>query len=111
MQSELLEEDRELHPAKALVARGGLFRTFGSLAGFIFLLMLIVGIYLIEDTFANPLTAQPTAVLAAGFLLGLDAVLFYFMLKPHKKMRPARVRLHRRSSLIRSTRRQRVPLP
>ncbi len=97
MQEEFLVEEPETRPAKALVARAGLFRTFGSLAGFLALLLLTVGIYLLEDTFSNPLTAQAPALLAAGFVLGLDAVLFYFLMKPRKKMRLAHLH-HRRGT-------------
>jgi len=112
MQPESLPVDAEIRPAKSLLARGGLFRTFGTLLGFLALLLLIVGIYILQDTFANPLTAQPTALLAAGFLLGLDAVLIFFMMKPRKKLRTANARRRRRSRLPASaTRRERLTAP
>jgi hypothetical protein len=112
MRTESSNEEPESRPAKALVLRGGLSRTFGSLAAFLAFLLLILGIYLLEDIFANPLTAQPSALLAAGFLLGLDAVLFYFLIKPDKRIRHGRVHNHRRSWLhTRSTRRHRAHVP
>ena len=112
MQPEILPVDPELRPAKSLVSRGGLFRTFGSLVGFLALLLLILGIYILQDTFANPLTAQPAALLGAGFILGLDSVLIYFMMKPRKALRLADARHRRRSRLhARSTRRHRLPAP
>jgi hypothetical protein len=112
MQTEFSREKTGVRPSKALVARGGLFRTFGSLAGFFSLLLLIVGLYLLEDTFANPLTAQPAALLAAGFMLGLDAVLFYYMMKPHQKMRTAHIHGPRRARRsARSAHPDRQPAP
>jgi hypothetical protein len=110
MPPESVPVDAEVRPAKSLVARGGLFRTFGSLLGFLALLLLILGAYILEDIFANPITAQPAALLVAGFLLGLDAVLLFFMMKPRKKLRPQRVRRHKQSRLFsRSARRHRLP--
>lgn len=112
MQTESSNDQPETRAAKALVLRGGLSRTFGGLAGFLAFLLLILGVYLLEDLFANPLTAQPTALLAAGFLLGLDAVLFYFLMKPHKQTRHGRAHSHVRSWLhARSSRRHRVHVP
>lgn len=112
MHPESLPVDGEVRPAKPLVVRGGLFRTFGSLLGFLALLLLILGIYILEDTFANPLTAQPAALLAAGFLLGLDAVLIFFMMKPRKKLRSFTAHRHRRSRLhAHTTRRERLTAP
>lgn len=97
-QEELLAANHESHSVRPLVVRGGLFRTFGSLAGFLALVLLTLGIYLIEDTFSNPLTAQPAALLAGGFLLGLDAVLFYFLIKPRTKSHRIKVHHRRRRS-------------
>lgn len=112
MRASSSNDEPETRPAKALVLRGGLSRTFGSLAGFLAFLLLILGSYLLEDIFANPLTAQPSALLAAGFLLGLDAVLFYFLMKPHKQTSHGRARSHGRSWLRgRSSRRRRVHAP
>jgi uncharacterized membrane protein len=98
MREELLVAQADSQPVKPLVVRAGLFRTFGSLAGFLALVLLTLGIYLIEDTFTSPLTAQPAALLAGGFVLGLDGVLFYFLIKPRRTTRPVRVRYRRRRS-------------
>jgi len=70
------------HRAKPLIIRGGLARTFGSLASFLALLFLILGFYLLEDAFEHPLNAQATAVLAAAFSITVAAILLYFLLKP-----------------------------
>ena len=98
MRDELMIADSQTHQARPLVVRAGLFRTFGSLAGFLALVLLTLGVYLIEDTFSNPLTAQPAALIAGGFILGLDGVLFYFLIKPRRTARPVRVRYRRRRS-------------
>ena len=112
MPSESLPVEAEIRPAKSLVVRGGLFRTFGTLLGFLALVLLIVGIYILQDTLANPLTAQPVALLVAGFLLGLDAVLIFFMMKPRKKLRTSTAHRHRRSRLhAPATRRARLTAP
>jgi len=96
MREQLMLAEPDSHHVRPLVVRAGLFRTFGSLAGFLALVLLSIGIYLIEDTFNNPLTAQPAALVAGGFILGLDGVLFYFLIKPRKNTRPVRVRYRRR---------------
>jgi len=96
MREQLMVAEPDSHHVRPLVVRAGLFRTFGSLAGFLALVLLSIGIYLIEDTFNNPLTAQPAALVAGGFILGLDGVLFYFLIKPRKNTRPVRVRYRRR---------------
>jgi len=96
MREQLMLAEPDSHHVRPLVVRAGLFRTFGSLAGFLALVLLSIGIYLIEDTFTNPLTAQPAALVAGGFILGLDGVLFYFLIKPRKNTRPVRVRYRRR---------------
>ena len=70
------------HHAKPLVIRGGLARTFGGLVGFLALLFLLLGLYLLRDVFVHPLDAQAVAILAAALSITLSAILFYFLLKP-----------------------------
>ena len=98
MREQLMVAEPDSRQVRPLVVRAGLFRTFGSLAGFLALVLLSIGIYLIEDTFTNPLTAQPAALVAGGFILGLDGVLFYFLIKPRKNASPVRIRYRRRRS-------------
>ena len=101
MRNELMLAQSQTRQPRPLVVRAGLFRTFGSLAGFLALVLLTIGIYLIEDTFTNPLTAQPAALVAGGFILGLDGVLLYFLIKPRRTRRAVRARhRQRRSSLF-----------
>jgi hypothetical protein len=42
------------HHVKPLVIRGGLARTFGSLASFLAVLFLLLGLYLLGDGFQHP---------------------------------------------------------
>lgn len=80
------------HHVKPLVIRGGLARTFGSLAGFLAVLSMVLGFYLLHDALEHPLAAQAVAVLAAAFSITLAVILFYFLLKPRrgKRSRAAR---------------------
>lgn len=80
------------HHVNPLVIRGGLARTFGSLASFLALLFLLLGAYLLGDAFEHPLAAQAVAVLAAAFSLTLAAILLYFLLKPRRGKRTMRFR-------------------
>jgi len=83
------------HPVKPLVIRGGLARTFGSLASFLAVLFLIFGLYLLGDAFEHPLDAQAVAVLAAAFSITLAAILLYFLVKPRRGKRPRATRFRR----------------
>ena len=83
------------HHVKPLVIRGGLARTFGSLASFLAALFLIFGFYLLGDAFEHPLDAQATGILAAAFSITLAAILLYFLLKPRRGPRSRNVRFRR----------------
>jgi len=83
------------HHVKPLVIRGGLARTFGSLASFLAVLFLILGFYLLGDAFEHPLDAQATGVLAAAFSITLAAILLYFLLKPRRGPRSRNIRFRR----------------
>ncbi|HKV64510.1 MAG TPA: hypothetical protein VJO16_21570 [Candidatus Acidoferrum sp.] len=76
-----------VRPPKSLVARGGLARTFGGLAGFLVITFLGVGSLILQDAFANPIHAGAPAVFAAAFMITLAAVLLFFLLKPPKRPR------------------------
>jgi len=82
------------HHGKPLIIRGGLARTFGSLASFLAVLFLTFGLYVLGDAFENPLNAQAAAILAAAFSITLAAILLYFLLKPrrNKHSRPVHFR-------------------
>ncbi len=80
---------------KPLVIRGGLARTFGSLASFLAALFLLLGLYLLGDAFEHPLDAQAAGVLAAALSIALAAILLYFLLKPRRGLRSRSARLRR----------------
>ena len=83
-------------PPKSLVARGGLARTFGGLAGFVVFIFLAGGFYILQDALANPHHEGAPAVLCAALMLTLAAVLLFFLLKPPK--RPRRLSRERSAS-------------
>jgi uncharacterized BrkB/YihY/UPF0761 family membrane protein len=76
---------------KPLVLRGGLARTFGSLASFLAMLFLLLGLYLLRDALEHPLDAQAAAVLAAAFSITLAVILLYYLLKPRHRKRLRRL--------------------
>jgi hypothetical protein len=61
---------------KPLVIRAGLTRTFGSLASFLAVVLLILGFYLLGDAFEHPLDAQAAGILAPAFRITLAACCF-----------------------------------
>lgn len=67
-----------------LIVRGGLSRTFGSLAGFAALGLLSMGIYLLADAFAHPLDAGAPAVIVAAFAIAVSMLLFVFIFEPRR---------------------------
>ena len=75
--------------SKSLVFRGGLVHTLGSLARFIVVTFLCVGLYILEEAFANPLDAGAAAVITAAFIITLAATLLLFLLPPGKRIRMA----------------------
>lgn len=67
-----------------LIARGGLSRTFGSLASFAALGFLSLGIYLLADAFAHPVDAEAAGVIVAAFAIAIAMLLLVFIFKPLK---------------------------
>src|SRR5260370_18107823 len=76
-----------MQSSKSLVFRGGLVHTFGSLAGFIVVILLCVGLYILEEAFAHPLDAGAAAIITAAFIIALAAMLLIFLLQPGKRIR------------------------
>jgi hypothetical protein len=66
-----------IQPVAPLVARGGALRTFGGLAFLLAVILSVLGAYLIEDQFTNPLASQPLGLFAAAFLLATAMALVY----------------------------------
>ena len=80
-----LHHSAKLHAPKPLVVRGGLRRTFGSLAGFTALALLSLGVYLLADSFAHPVDAEGAAVIVAAFVIALALLLLFFLFS-HRKI-------------------------
>ena len=74
------------HARRSLASRGGLARTFGSLACFLAITFLGIGVYILTDAFANPLTAQPVEVVAGAFVIALASIILFYLFKPRKKL-------------------------
>jgi hypothetical protein len=90
MHGGIVQHASSVRAPKSLVARGGLARTFGGLAGFLVIIFLGAGYYILQDAFANPRNAGAVAVLCAAFLITLAAILLFFLLKPPKTPRAMR---------------------
>jgi len=67
-----------------LIVRGGLSRTFGSLAGFAALGLLSLGTYLLADAFAHPVDAESAGVLVAAFAFAVAMLLLVFVFKQRR---------------------------
>src|SRR6267378_4463699 len=80
MRVAVIHHTLSVRPSKSLVVRGGLARTFGSLAGFLVVTFLCGGLYILEDAFANPLEAG-----GAAFIITLAAILLFYLIKPRKR--------------------------
>lgn len=106
-----------LRPPIPLVVRGGLSRTFGSLAGFTALGLLSMGVYLLADAFAHPLDAEAAGVIVAASAIAIAALLFAFIFEPRRfpemlrrkeVVRIARQKTESSARLLVSVRRDRV---
>jgi hypothetical protein len=87
-----------VHGPKPLVVRGGLGRTFGSLASFLALTLIAGGGYLLADAFAHPVDAQAAGLITAAFVIALGLLLVFYLLKPTKAIGTARRRTRRHFS-------------
>jgi hypothetical protein len=81
----------------ALVARAGVARTFGGLGGFLALMFLGAGIYLLQEAFSDPLRAEAVGLIAGAFILALSTMLIYFLFRPRPRL--GRSKIRRRTSL------------
>lgn len=85
---------RELpgYAAPPLIFRAGITSVFSSLGGFVALLFLGVGIYLIQEAVVDPLSAQPITLIAGAFALAVATMLIYFIFSSLAKSRSGRSR-------------------
>lgn len=69
---------------EALIARGGLARTFGSLAGFLALTLLAAGLYLIDDAWVHPVRAQAGAVIVGACAIALGMTVLAYLVRSRR---------------------------
>jgi hypothetical protein len=84
MRCTILRRLPKVRSPKPLVVRAGLGRTFGSLIGFVALLFLSWGIYLLADAFAHPVDAQAAALIVAASAISLAVLLLFYLFKPRR---------------------------
>jgi hypothetical protein len=68
-------------PGETLLARGGALRTFGGLALLLVVALFVLGAYLIEDQFTNPLASQSLGLFAAAVLLASAMAVMYELIQ------------------------------
>jgi uncharacterized membrane protein YbhN (UPF0104 family) len=83
------------HAGQSLAARGAAIRTFSSFATSLALAFLGLGIYIIQDEFAHPLSAPSFGVFIAAVVLACSAVLLYYLIQPRRSRSH-----HRRSHTV-----------
>jgi hypothetical protein len=89
------------YAAPPLIFRAGITSVFSGLVGFLAVLFLGVGIYLLEEAVVDPLSAQSVTLIAGAFTLALATMLFYFIFSSTAKSRSAksRYRAHSRRAV------------
>jgi len=60
-------------------------RTFGGLGSFLAVIFLGSGIYLLQESFTDPLRAQAVGLIAGAFIIALASILIYFIFTPRKR--------------------------
>jgi hypothetical protein len=81
-----------------LVARAGVARTFGGLGGFLALVFLGAGIYLLQEALGDPVRAQAVGLIAGAFIIALSTILLYFIFSPrpgYRRNKSGKVPVHR----------------
>ena len=68
-----------------LPVRAGVARTFGGLGSFLAVIFLGSGIYLLQESFTDPLRAQAVGLIAGAFIIALATILIYFIFTPRKR--------------------------
>jgi uncharacterized membrane protein YbhN (UPF0104 family) len=80
------------YAAPPLIFRAGITSVFSSLGGFLALLLLGVGIYLLQEAVVDPLSAQPITLVAGAFVMAVASMLIYFIFSSLAKSRSGRSR-------------------
>jgi hypothetical protein len=66
----------------SLAARGRPERTFGGLLGFVAILCLVGGVYLIAEPMIHPIGAHDAGVIVGACTVALAAILLFYLVKP-----------------------------
>ena len=69
-----------------LLVRAGVARTFGGLGSFLAVIFIGAGIYLLQESFTDPLQAQAVGLIAGAFIIALATILIYFIFTPRKRL-------------------------
>jgi hypothetical protein len=75
-----------LRARNVLLVRAGVARTFGGLGSFLAVIFLGGGIYLLQESFTDPLRAQAVGLIAGAFIIALATILIYFIFTPGKRL-------------------------
>ena len=78
---------RHEHARSSLAARGRFWRVFGGQAIFLALAFLMIGAYILEQQFADPVQAHEAGLLFAAVLIATALNLMYCMLYPARRVR------------------------
>src|SRR6202163_4883824 len=80
------------HARNIFVARSGIARTFGGLGSFLAIIFLGSGVYLLQESFTDPLQAQAVGLIAGAFIIALATILIYFIFTPSKRLQGDKAR-------------------
>jgi hypothetical protein len=75
-----------------LLGRAVAARTFGGLGSFLAVIFLGSGIYLLQESFTDPLQAQAVGLIAGAFIIALATILIYFISTPRKRFETDEIR-------------------
>lgn len=78
------------YAAPPLIFRAGITSVFSGLVGFLAVLFLGVGIYLLQEAVVDPLRAQSITLIAGAFALAVASMLIYFIFSSLAKSRSGR---------------------
>lgn len=67
-------------------------RAFGGLGSFLAVIFLGSGIYLLQESFTDPLRAQAVGLIAGAFIIALATILIYFIFTPRKRFESEKTR-------------------
>jgi hypothetical protein len=81
-----------VHARNVLLGRAVAARTFGGLGSFLAVIFLGSGIYLLQESFTDPLQAQAVGLIAGAFIIALATILIYFIFTPRKRFETDQIR-------------------